>query len=168
MYNEMLGKWHFWITFLGTYAIYYPMHYLGFEGVPRRYFAYGDTAFMSDSVQDVNVAITIAAIVVALGQILIFYNLARSLFVGKPSGPNPWHATTLEWQTEHTPPQHGNFGKELPIVYRWAYDYGVPGAVEDYIPQNVPPQGTPIAHDAERHPEIDPNADPAEEEHGKP
>jgi cytochrome c oxidase subunit I len=70
---------------------------------------------------------------------VFLYNLAHSYFRGRPSGPNPWQATTLEWQTPETPPKHGNFGKELPVVHRWAYDYGVPGVKADYIPQNVPP-----------------------------
>ncbi len=139
MFDETLGKIHFWMTFLGTYAIYYPMHYLGFEGIPRRYFAYGDTAFMSESAQDLNAAITIAAIIVALAQLFFFYNIIVSYFRGKKADPNPWKATTLEWQTPDTPPKHGNFGPELPAVYRWAYDYGVPGAPQDYIPQNVSP-----------------------------
>jgi cytochrome c oxidase subunit 1 len=72
-------------------------------------------------------------------QLVFLYNLARSYFKGAEAGSNPWQATTLEWQTPHTPPKHGNFD-ELPVVYRWAYDYGVPGAAEDYIPQNVPPE----------------------------
>ncbi len=139
MLDDGLGKIHFWVTFLGTYAIYYPMHYLGFEGIPRRYFAYGDTAFMSDSAQDLNAAITIAAIIVAFAQLFFLYNLVISYFRGKKAGGNPWEATTLEWQTPDTPPKHGNFGPELPSVYRWAYDYGVPGAEKDYIPQNVSP-----------------------------
>ena len=147
MLNNTLGKVHFWITFLGTYAIYYPMHYLGFASVPRRYFAYGQTDFMSDSVQTVNAGITIAAIVVSLGQVVFIYNLARSYFKGEPSGPNPWNATTLEWQTPETPPKHGNFGAELPVVYRWAYDYSVPGAKYDFIPQNVPPEDVELADD---------------------
>jgi cytochrome c oxidase subunit 1 len=168
MFHEGLGKAHFWVTFLGTYAIYYPMHYIGFEGVPRRYFAYGDTAFMSDTVQDVNVAITIAAIIVALGQLLFFYNMFRSTFSGPKADSNPWGATTLEWQTPHTPPHHGNFGDELPIVYRWAYDYGVPGAKEDFIPQNVPPDDERVAYDSDRHPEVDPHSDPLEPERDKP
>ncbi len=163
MLDDTLGKWHFWITFLGTYAIYYPMHYLGIEGLPRRYYAYGDTAFMSESAQDVNVVITLAAVVVAVAQALFIYNAVRSYFKGREAGPNPWQATTLEWQTPHTPPRHGNFGDELPVVYRWAYDYGVPGAREDYIPQNVPPEVTVVPHDEERHPEMDPHRDPAEE-----
>jgi cytochrome c oxidase subunit 1 len=140
MLDDTLGKIHFWITFLGTYAIYYPMHFLGFQGVPRRYFANGETAFISDSVQTVNAAITIAAIIVAAAQLLFLYNLFRSYFRGREAGPNPWEATTLEWQTPHTPPRHGNFGAELPLVYRWAYDYGLPGAKHDFVPQNVPPE----------------------------
>ncbi len=140
MYDDGLAKVHFWLTFLGTYAIYYPMHYLGLEGIPRRYFAYGDTAFMSESSQDLNAAITIAAIVVALAQLFFIYNMIVSYFRGKKADPNPWEATTLEWQTADNPPKHGNFGPELPAVYRWAYDFGVPGAADDYIPQNVPPK----------------------------
>jgi cytochrome c oxidase subunit 1 len=145
MFDEGLGKIHFWLTFLGTYAIYYPMHYLGLEGIPRRYFSYGDTAFMSESAQDLNAAITIAAIVVALAQLFFLYNIIVSCFRGKKADSNPWEATTLEWQTADTPPKHGNFGPELPAVYRWAYDYGVPGAAEDYIPQNVPPKDVKMA-----------------------
>jgi cytochrome c oxidase subunit 1 len=138
MLDDVLGKIHFWMTFLGTYAIYFPMHYLGFEGIPRRYFAYGDTAFMSDSSQDLNAAITVAAFVVATAQLFFLWNLFISYFRGREAGGNPWEATTLEWQTAHTPPRHGNFD-ELPLVYRWAYDFSVPGVEQDYIPQNVSP-----------------------------
>jgi cytochrome c oxidase subunit 1 len=139
MMDETLGKWHFWITFVGSYAIYYPMHYLGFMGVPRRYYAIGTTNFIPESAQSLNVAITLAALVVGAAQLIFFYNAVRSLRKGKPSGPNPWGATSLEWLTEHTPPRHGNFGTDLPVVYRWAYDFSVPGVQKDYIPQNVPP-----------------------------
>lgn len=136
MLDDTLGKIHFWMTFLGTYAIYYPMHYLGFEGVPRRYYANGETVFIPESAQDLNVAISIAAIFVAAAQIIFLVNIVKSLVNGRKAGHNPWNATTLEWQTPHTPPRHGNFD-ELPSVYRWAYDYGVPGAERDFIPQNV-------------------------------
>jgi len=142
MLNDTMGRLHFWLTFLGTYSIYLPMHYLGFLGVPRRYFANGDTEFMMDSVADVNVSITIAALVVAAVQMVFLFNLVWSYFYGEDSGPNPWESTTLEWQTPDTPPHHGNWGKELPVVYRWAYDYSVPGAVDDYIPQNKPSDHT--------------------------
>ena len=142
MLNEGLGKFHFWVTFVGLYCLYYPMHYLGILGVPRRYFsnvgANGLPDWIPESAQFVNIWISIAAIVVASVQLLFLYNLYRSATHGKPAGGNPWGATTLEWQTSDTPPTHGNFGKELPSVYRWAYDYSVPGAEEDFIPQNVP------------------------------
>jgi cytochrome c oxidase subunit 1 len=139
MLDDTLGKIHFWVTFLGTYAIYYPMHYLGILGVPRRYYAVQNLDFVPQSAHDLNVAITIAALIVAAAQVVFLYNLVRSYFAGKPAGGNPWRATTLEWQTPDTPPKHGNFGAKLPVVYRWAYDYSVPGAPEDFIPQNQPP-----------------------------
>ncbi len=142
MLNDSLGKFHFWVTFLGSYAIYLPMHYIGFLGVPRRYYAMGNTYFVPESVQTLNAAMTIATLIVGVVQMVFLYNLVWSYFKGKPSGDNPWEATTLEWQTADTPPQHGNFGKELPVVYRWAYDYGVPGAEKDFIPQNQPPGKT--------------------------
>jgi len=140
MLDETLGKWHFWITFLGSYAIYLPMHYIGFLGVPRRYYALGKTDFIPESVGSINAGITIAALIVGSAQLIFLYNLITSYFNGKESGDNPWEATTLEWQTTDTPPKHGNFGKELPLVYRWAYDYSVPGVKADFIPQNVSPE----------------------------
>jgi cytochrome c oxidase subunit 1 len=139
MLNDTLGKLHFWFTFLGTYSIYLPMHYLGILGVPRRYFANGVTDFIPESAQSANISITIAALIVGASQLIFLVNLIWSLFRGKPSGPNPWRATTLEWQTPDTPPKHGNWGDKLPVVYRWAYDYNVPGAKADFLPQNEPP-----------------------------
>jgi cytochrome c oxidase subunit I len=138
MYSVTLGRIHFWLTFLGAYAIYLPMHYIGLLGMPRRYFAYGDTAFIPASAHTVNEAITIAAMVVAAAQIAFFVNMVWSLTRGPKADPNPWNATTLEWQTPQTPPVHGNWGPKLPVVYRWAYDYSVPGMDQDFIPQNVP------------------------------
>ena len=138
MLNNSLGKAHFWITFLGTYAIYLPMHYIGILGVPRRYYANGVTDFMPDSVASANVSITIAALIVGAAQLIFIYNLIISLMKPKDAPGNPWKATSLEWQTPETPPRHGNW-EELPKVYRWAYAYSVPGADKDYIPQNEPP-----------------------------
>jgi len=143
MYNETLGKWHFWMTFFGTYAIYLPMHYLGFQGSPRRYFAMGDTDFMPQSAFALNQSITISALFVGVVQLLFIFNMIYSLKYGKPSGPNPWKATSLEWQTPDTPPKHGNWGHELPEVHRWAYDYSVPGYKDDFIPQTVPASEAP-------------------------
>jgi cytochrome c oxidase subunit I len=136
--SETLGKLHFWVTFIGAYAIFFPIHYLGLLGVPRRYHEMGSTAFIPESAQTLNAFITVVALIVGLAQMVFLFNLFWSLFKGKPAGGNPWNATTLEWQTPETPPRHGNWGKELPIVYRWAYDYSVPGAKDDFIPQNVP------------------------------
>ena len=134
-----LGKIHFWGTFLGTYAIYLPMHYLGFLGVPRRYFAMGTTDFIPESAQALNASITVSAIIVGVIQLVFIFNLIWSVFKGKKAGDNPWNATTLEWQTTKTPPVHGNWGPSLPVVHRWAYDYSVPGVKDDFIPQNVAP-----------------------------
>jgi len=138
MYNDTLARIHFWCTFVGSYAIYYPMHYLGIQGMPRRYFSYGETEFISSTAGDLNAAISIAAIFVAVSQIFFFWNIISSLFTGEKADPNPWGGTTLEWQTPQTPPGHGNFD-DLPLVYRWAYDYSVPGYEQDFIPQNVSP-----------------------------
>ncbi|MEO7158615.1 MAG: cbb3-type cytochrome c oxidase subunit I [Vicinamibacterales bacterium] len=138
MWNDTLGKIHFWMTFLGTYAIYLPMHYLGILGVPRRYFALGQTDFIPDSVHLVNESITISALIVAAAQLVFLFNMIWSLFNGEKASSNPWGATTLEWQTPDTPPKHGNWGAHLPVVYRWAYDYSVPGSKTDFIPQNEP------------------------------
>ena len=142
MLNDTLGKLHFWITLIGTYSIFLPMHYLGILGVPRRYFTLGDTYFIPQSVHEMNVSITIAALIVATAQLIFIFNLIWSLKHGKPAGGNPWRATTLEWQTPETPPRHGNWGPELPVVYRWAYEYGAPGNKEDFVPQNQPPTRT--------------------------
>jgi cytochrome c oxidase subunit 1 len=151
--SDRLGKIHFWCTFLGTYSIYLPMHYLGIMGVPRRYYAYSNSIeFIPLSVQEANKWITISACFVAAIQLIFLFNLVWSYFKGKPSGANPWRATTLEWQTEHNPATHGNWGAKLPVVYRWAYDYSVPGAPEDFIPQNVPPSDRiPAGHDGGHH-----------------
>jgi cytochrome c oxidase subunit 1 len=139
MFNDTLGKWHFWGTFLGTYSIYLPMHYLGFLGVPRRYFAYAGIDFIPESALTLNSGITVAALFVAAVQLIFLVNVIWSVFKGKQAGPNPWNATTLEWLTPQTPPAHGNWGPELPRVYRWAYAYSVPGAVKDFTPQTEPP-----------------------------
>jgi len=139
MLNETLGKIHFWITFVGSYAIYFPMHYQGFIGVPRRYFEIYDSPYIETSTMGLNVFITVAALIVGAAQLLFIYNLISSARLGKKAERNPWKANSLEWQTPEMPPAHGNWGEEMPKVYRWPYDYSVPGAKEDYIPQNVAP-----------------------------
>ena len=137
--HEGMGKFHFWISFLGSYLIYFPMHYLGFVGVPRRYYQMYDSEFITTSTTFLNQFITIVALIVGFSQLIFLYNLITSAKLGKKAGKNPWKACSLEWQTTDVPPTHGNFGKELPVVYRWAYDFSVPGATDDYIPQDTPP-----------------------------
>jgi len=138
--SEKLGNLHFWVTFLGAYAIFFPLHYIGLMGVPRRYFEMGEMAFVPPSTITLNAFITIVAWIVGAAQLMFVFNLVRSVWRGRPAGSNPWGATTLEWQTPQTPPGHGNWGKTLPVVYRWAYDYSVPGAAQDFLPQNQPPE----------------------------
>jgi cytochrome c oxidase subunit I len=138
MLNEALGQFHFWITFLGAYLIFFPMHYIGLMGVPRRYNELGEMGLISDSAHQLNAFISIMAFIVGFAQLVFLFNLLWSIRHGREAGGNPWRATSLEWQTSETPPAHGNFGKELPVVYRWAYDYNVPGAKQDFLAQNDP------------------------------
>jgi cytochrome c oxidase subunit 1 len=154
MLNNAMGHFHFWVTFLGAYTIFLPIHYLGFLGVPRRYFEMGDTSFIPDSAQSLNAFITVVALIVGFAQLVFFFNLAWSAYKGKHAGRNPWKAGSLEWQTPEIPPGHGNFGETLPVVYRWAYAYGVPGVSEDFVPQNLPPDRVTAADSPEGRPDI--------------
>jgi cytochrome c oxidase subunit 1 len=138
MLDDRLGKIHFWITFIGTYLIYFPMHYIGFLGVPRRYYSNEQYDFIPESVADLNQFITICALIVGASQFILLYNFVKSAIRGKKASKNPWGACTLEWQALESPPGHGNWGDQLPVVYRWPYDYGLPGATADFVPQNVP------------------------------
>ena len=147
MYNETLGKWHFWLTFLGAYSVCLPMHYLGFQGVPRRYFSMGNTDFLPESAQMLNASITVSAIILAAAQSLFFINIFMSLWKGKKAEKNCWGATSLEWLTPDQPPKHGNWGHDLPVVHRWAYDYSVPGQEQDYTPQTVPASEVPVGRE---------------------
>ena len=145
MYNNALGQFHFWVTFVGAYLIFFPMHYLDLAGVPRRYFEINDTSFVPANVHELNMFISVVALIVGFAQMVFLYNIISSIWYGKKAERNPWRATTLEWQTPEVPPGHGNWGKETPVVYRWAYDYSVPGVAQDYIPQNTPPDDVPMA-----------------------
>jgi cytochrome c oxidase subunit 1 len=142
MLDERLGKLHFWVTFIGAYSIFLPLHYLGFLGVPRRYFEMGETSFIPESAATLNAFVTVVALIVGFTQLVFLFNLIWSAFKGKLAERNPWQATTLEWQTPDMPPRHGNWGATLPVVYRWAYAYSVPGAEQDFLPQNLPPGQT--------------------------
>jgi len=142
--NETLGKIHFWGTIAGSYAIFWPMHYLGMAGVPRRYYRF-DTFDSFSHFTDMNQFITIAAIVVFALQILFVINFFYSIWYGKKmTVKNPWQATTLEWTTPIAV-GHGNWEGNIPTVQRWAYDYGKDG--HDFISQIEPlKEGEQTAH----------------------
>ncbi|MES2448023.1 MAG: cbb3-type cytochrome c oxidase subunit I [Bacteroidota bacterium] len=136
MMSAKLGYLHFWLTFICAYLVFFPLHFLGLDGVPRRYYAFTEFEFMNKWLT-VNVFVTWAAIIAALAQVAFLFNFFYSIFRGKKAPQNPWEANTLEWTTpvEHL---HGNWPGEIPTVYRWPYDYSKPGAETDFIPQTVP------------------------------
>jgi cytochrome c oxidase subunit 1 len=136
MMNETLGKIHFWLTFVGTYTIFMPFHYIGLAGNIRRY-----QAFTPDYMQQfipVHKFITVAALLTGAAQLIFVYNLIHSRFWGKPAPDNPWEATSLEWSTPSSPPPWDNFGGKLPVVYHDPYQYGVEGSTGDYVMQTSP------------------------------
>lgn len=134
--NETLGKLHFWITLIGAYVVFWPMHFLGLAGVPRRYYSF-DTFESFRHFDLTNKIITVAAIVVFFAQILFILNFFYSIWKGrKLTEKNPWNANTLEWTTP-IDTGHGNWEGKIPAVHRWAYDYSKPGK-DEFIPQIVP------------------------------
>jgi cytochrome c oxidase subunit 1 len=136
MMSERLGKIHFWLTLVGVYAIFMPMHFLGIQGGLRRYAQVTEFDFLRP-LQPVHVFITIAAFVTVAAQLLFLFNFFWSLKKGERAPVNPWQATSLEW-TIPSPPPHDNFGEIEPVVYRGPYEYGVPGAAQDFIMQTEP------------------------------
>jgi len=136
MMNAKLGYFHFWLTFIGAYLVFFPMHFMGIDGVPRRYYAFTAFPFMEKWVS-VNLLITWAAIIAGLGQVAFLWNFFSSIVFGKKATQNPWKSNTLEWTTpvEHI---HGNWPGEIPTVHRWPYDYSKPGHDDDFIPQSTP------------------------------
>ena len=134
--NLKLGYIHFWGTFICAYGTFFPMHFLGMAGLPRRY--YSNTAFpMFDNLVDINAIVSFFAIVGALIQVVFFFNFFYSMYRGPVSPKNPWKSNTLEWTTP-VEGIHGNWPGKLPIVHRWAYDYSKPGMDDDFVPQTIP------------------------------
>lgn len=133
--NETIGKIHFWGTLIGAYAVFWPMHYLGLAGVPRRYYSFATFDF-SGQFGMMNKFITIAAILTFAFQLLFIVNFVYSIYKGrKQKEMNPYGATTLEW-TAPVDAGHGNWPGAIPTVHRWAYDYGKDG--KEFITQVTP------------------------------
>jgi cytochrome c oxidase subunit 1 len=139
MMSEPMGKLHFWITFIGTYAIFMPMHYLGMAGHPRRYSQLTEVAYLHPLIP-VQRFMTYAAFITIGAQLIFVFNLFWSMYKGAKASDNPWDATTLEWSTA-TPPPHDNFGGHTPVVHNGPYEYGVPAAARDFVMQTDPAIG---------------------------
>jgi cytochrome c oxidase subunit 1 len=137
MMSEPLGRLHFWITFIGTYCIFMPFHYLGLIGNVRRYQSFVDD-FMAPYL-GWHKFITIAALITGGAQFIFLFNLIYSRFKGAPAPENPWNATSLEWSIP-SPPPWNNFGDKHPIVYHDPFQYGVKGSKGDYVMQDSPEQ----------------------------
>ncbi|TAF66458.1 MAG: cytochrome c oxidase subunit I [Cytophagales bacterium] len=145
MMDPNLGYLHFWLTFIGIYMVFFPMHYIGIAGFPRRYYSF--TSFDAFKIfSDLNMFISAAAIITFAAQSIFAFNFIYSIFKGKKAPENPWLSNTLEWTTPRLP-GHGNWEGDIPTVHRWAYDYSKPNAdkdgFDDFIPQYVPLSKTP-------------------------
>jgi cytochrome c oxidase subunit I len=137
MMNESLGKLHFWLTFVGAYCIFMPMHFVGLYGGIRRYADWTGADYLA-ALRPLHMFMTIAAFATAAAQLIFFYNFFKSLASGAKAPENPWRATTLEWATA-SPPPFDNFAGDFPHVFRGPYEYSVPGAAEDFTPQHLSP-----------------------------
>ena len=144
MMNTKLGYVHFWLTIIGGYGVFFPMHFVGLAGAPRRYYQYTDYPIF-DGLVDLNVVISGFAIMAAIAQGIFIFNFFYSVWKGQKAVQNPWKSNTLEWTTpvEHI---HGNWPGPLPVVHRWPYDYSKPGKDKDFVPQTVP-----LSDDEEEH-----------------
>ena len=136
MMSEPLGKLHFWLTFIGAYAIFMPMHYYGMAAGLRRYSQSTEVVYIL-KLLPLQRFITFAAFITIASQFIFLFNLFWSMAKGKKAADNPWEATTLEWITA-TPPPHDNFGGQTPVVHNGPYEYSVPGAPKDFVMQTDP------------------------------
>ena len=140
MMNENLAKIHFFLTLIGTYAIFMPMHYLGMAGQTRRYSQFTEVAYQQ-KLLPLQTFMTYMAFITIAAQLIFVVNFVWSLMKGPKASDNPWEATTLEWTTT-TPPPHDNFGGVTPVVNNGPYEYSVPGAARDFTMQTDPATGT--------------------------
>jgi cytochrome c oxidase subunit 1 len=136
--DARLGYVHFWFTFIGVYMVFFPMHYLGVGGFPRRYYSWSNFDFTTfDIYSSINVLVSVAAFITFGAQLIFAFNFFYSIFKGRKATANPWNSNTLEWTTP-IEPGHGNWPGDIPEVHRWPYDYSKPGSKEDFIPQHIP------------------------------
>ena len=144
MMNKSMGYLHFWLTFVSAYGVFFPMHFTGLAGLPRRYYSNAEFPIF-DELHDINVIITMFAIGGGIAQVIFFFNFFYSMWRGPKAPQNPWKSNTLEWTTpvEHI---HGNWPGALPEVHRWAYDYSKPGHDEDFVVQTTPLKDGEQAH----------------------
>ena len=136
MMNKNLGYIHFWVTAISAYGVFFPMHFIGMAGLPRRYYTNSNFPLFDD-LADTNQIITMFALMGAAVQIVFLYNFIYNIFYGKKAPQNPWKSTTLEW-TASQKHIHGNWQGKIPEVHRWPYDYSKPGYKEDFVPQHIP------------------------------
>ena len=136
MMNKSLGYIHFWVTAISAYGVFFPMHFIGMAGLPRRYYTNSNFPLFDD-LADTNQIITMFALMGAAVQLVFLYNFIYNIFYGKKAPQNPWKSTTLEW-TASQKHIHGNWQGKIPEVHRWPYDYSKPGYKEDFVPQHIP------------------------------
>ena len=136
MMNKNLGYIHFWVTAISAYGVFFPMHFIGMAGLPRRYYTNSNFPLFDD-LADTNQIITMFALMGAAVQLVFLYNFIYNIFYGKKAPQNPWKSTTLEW-TASQKHIHGNWQGKIPEVHRWPYDYSKPGYKEDFVPQHTP------------------------------
>jgi cytochrome c oxidase subunit 1 len=137
MMNDTMAYIHFAITFIGSYLIFWPMHFIGLAGVPRRYYSFNEIEAFAQY-GDLNKLISVVTVIVFLGQFVFLVNFVWSMYRGRKATQNPWQANTLEW-TSPIEGIHGNWEGDLPTVHRWPYDYSRnPDSDVDFIPQTVP------------------------------
>ncbi len=144
MMNKTLGYWHFWLTFISAYGVFFPMHFTGLAGLPRRYYSNAEFPIF-DELQDINVIISMFALIGGIAQLIFIFNFFYSMWRGPKAPQNPWKSNTLEWTApvEH---MHGNWPGEIPSVHRWPYDYSKPGYDEDFVPQTTPLKDGEVGH----------------------
>jgi cytochrome c oxidase subunit 1 len=119
MYDERLGRIHFWLTLAGTWLTFAPMHWIGMDGMPRR------VADYASQYGDWNLLISVASFMLGAAQLVFVYNMIVSWRFGPKAGDNPWRAHSIEWQVSSPPPIY-NF-ERIPRVVGSPYEFGVPG-----------------------------------------